>query len=72
MAPDEGGSDGPPREDVGLCASCAHAEAIEGERSTFWRCRRHEEEPERFPRFPEIPVLECAGYDEGEPAVADR
>lgn len=56
----------------GLCASCRHAEAIQGARSTFWRCGRHEDEPERFPRFPEVPVVECAGYEEGEPEVAER
>jgi hypothetical protein len=63
MAPDE--------DEVGLCARCSWATAIEGERSTFWRCRRHEEEPHRFRRFPELPVLECPGHEEGEPERAE-
>lgn len=58
--------------EVGLCARCRHATAIEGERSTFWRCGRHEEEPERFPRFPETPVVDCPGHEEGEPERATR
>lgn len=63
---------GDPEEVAGLCASCRHAQAIEGERSTFWRCSRHESEPERFPRFPELPVRRCPGYEEGDPDVARR
>jgi hypothetical protein len=49
---------------VGLCARCAHAAMQEGGRSRFWRCLRAEEDA-RFRRYPPLPVLRCAGYEEG-------
>jgi len=36
-------------------------------RSVFWLCGRSRTEPE-FPRYPRLPVLECAGF---EAAAAD-
>lgn len=53
--------------DAGLCATCRHAHVIEAEASTFYRCLRHEDEPERFPRYPELPVDACEGFERGEP-----
>lgn len=53
--------------EAGLCAGCRHAHVIEGRESTFYRCKRHEDEPQRFPRFPELPVRECEGHEEGIP-----
>jgi hypothetical protein len=26
-------------------------------------CERSKTEPERFPKYPRLPVLECTGYD---------
>jgi len=34
--------------------------------SVFWRCARSEVDP-RFPKYPRLPVLACAGYERGEP-----
>jgi hypothetical protein len=31
--------------------------------SQFWRCTRAEEDA-RFVRYPRLPVLRCAGYEE--------
>lgn len=53
--------------DAGLCAECKHAHAVEAERSTFYRCLLHEQAPERFDRYPELPVRSCDGFEEGEP-----
>lgn len=55
----------------GLCANCGHAHAIEAENSTFYRCLLHESEPERFDRYPELPVRRCDGFEEGEPDRSD-
>jgi GrpB-like predicted nucleotidyltransferase (UPF0157 family) len=47
---------------VGLCASCAHSRRIESERgSLFWLCQLSTSDP-RFPKYPRLPVVSCAGY----------
>jgi hypothetical protein len=47
----------------GLCASCAHQKLIRNTRgSAFSMCLRHRTEPERYPKYPALPVLECAGH----------
>jgi len=55
---------------VGLCARCSFAAVQEGGRSRFWRCRRADDDP-RFRRYPPLPVLRCAGYEEGGGLDAD-
>jgi hypothetical protein len=35
--------------------------------SVFSLCRRSRDEPERFPRYPRVPVVRCSGYERGEP-----
>ena len=51
---------GPPA--AGLCASCVHARIVESSRgSTFVLCGLSVEDL-RFPRYPTLPVLRCAGY----------
>lgn len=53
--------------DPGLCAGCVHGRAIRSDRgSVFWLCRRSATDS-RFPRYPSLPVLACAGF---EPAPA--
>ncbi len=55
---------------VGLCADCAHARVQESARgSTFWRCGRADDDA-RFPKYPPLPVRECAGFGSGEPEAA--
>ena len=48
---------------AGLCASCVSAQLVTSSRgSTFYLCRLSFTDP-RFPRYPPLPVLTCAGYD---------
>jgi hypothetical protein len=48
---------------AGLCTSCAHVQIIRSARgSEFFLCRLSVSDP-RFPRYPPLPVLECAGYE---------
>jgi hypothetical protein len=49
---------------AGLCDRCAHQKRIGNTRgSTFSMCLRHRTEPERFPKYPRLPVRACAGYE---------
>ncbi len=57
-----------PRIGPGLCADCVHSRQITSQRgSVFWLCRKSEDDP-RFPKYPTLPVLRCAGF-EPEPMV---
>lgn len=48
----------------GLCDSCAHQQLVPNTRgSVFSLCRRSRTEPDRFPRYPRLPVRDCAGYE---------
>ena len=48
---------------VGLCLSCRWVQTVANRRgSTFYRCGRADTDP-RFPRYPPLPVLQCAGYE---------
>jgi len=48
---------------VGLCAACAHARPIvSGRGSTFWLCGLSATDA-RFPKYPRLPVVRCAGFD---------
>lgn len=52
---------------VGLCAACRHARIIESRRgSRFWLCSRSRVDA-RFPKYPPLPVVRCAGYEPGKP-----
>ncbi|MGI8411225.1 MAG: hypothetical protein ACR2QA_01765 [Solirubrobacteraceae bacterium] len=57
---------------VGLCDSCRHQQLVHTTRgSVFSLCRRSRTEPERFSRYPRLPVIECAGYEGQRPGEAD-
>lgn len=48
--------------DLGLCGRCRHARTVRSRRgSRFWLCARSRSDP-RFPRYPTLPVLSCAGF----------
>ena len=52
-----------PRAGVGLCADCRFMRLIESARgSTFYLCERSAADA-RFPKYPRLPVLRCAGYE---------
>jgi hypothetical protein len=48
---------------VGLCADCRHARRVKSARgSDFWLCALASIDP-RFPKYPQLPVLECGGHE---------
>src|SRR5438874_12131061 len=48
---------------VGLCATCAHVQVVRSSKaSTFYLCRLSEIDA-TFPRYPSLPVRQCAGYE---------
>ncbi len=56
---------------AGLCDSCRHQQIVRNTRgSVFSLCRRSRTEPDRFPRYPRVPVVRCDGYEPAEPEAA--
>ena len=56
---------------AGLCDSCRHQQIVRNTRgSVFSLCRRSRTEPDRFPRYPRVPVVRCDGYEPAEPEGA--
>jgi len=52
-----------PEMEPGLCTNCRHHLAIRSDRgSVFHLCRLSFTDP-RFPKYPRLPVIECAGFD---------
>lgn len=52
-----------PFDPIGLCRDCRHAATSTSRSgSTFYRCRLSETDP-RFPKYPPLPVLRCAGHE---------
>jgi len=48
---------------IGLCLSCRWMRRVSNRRgSTFFRCGLADSDA-RFPRYPPLPVLTCAGYE---------
>ncbi len=55
---------------AGLCATCKHAQVNRSDRgSVFYFCRLSASDA-RFPKYPRLPVVACAGYEEGEEPAA--
>jgi hypothetical protein len=49
--------------EAGLCDRCRHQQIVRNTRgSVFSLCRRSRTEPDRFPRYPRLPVLRCPGF----------
>jgi hypothetical protein len=58
---------------AGLCDTCAYQRIVKTTRgSTFSLCERSKTEPDRFPRYPRIPVGQCPGYTPRERASSPR
>lgn len=56
---------------AGLCPGCIHSRRIESARgSAFILCELSRFDP-RFPKYPRLPVLTCAGY-QPEPGPAKQ
>jgi hypothetical protein len=61
------------RIDAGLCELCQYQRVVRNTRgSQFSMCERSKTEPERFPKYPRLPVEECSGFADrrGEPSHA--
>ena len=50
-----------PNVEQGLCGRCVHRQLVRSRRSVFLRCSLADQDP-RFPRYPTLPVLACAGF----------
>ncbi len=51
------------RPEAGLCERCRHQRLVPNTRgSVFSLCERSRTD-KRFPRYPRLPVLECAGFE---------
>ncbi|HEY1451216.1 MAG TPA: hypothetical protein VGF47_09700 [Solirubrobacteraceae bacterium] len=51
---------------AGLCDTCAHQQEVRNTRgSVFSLCTRSRVDP-AYPRYPRVPVLDCAGYERRE------
>jgi hypothetical protein len=49
---------------AGLCNRCAHQQLVRNTRgSVFSLCRRSRAEPDRFVRYPRLPVTRCEGFE---------
>jgi hypothetical protein len=52
---------------AGLCDSCAHQRVVRNTRgSAFSLCERSRQEPDRFPKYPRVPVARCGGWEPAE------
>ena len=52
---------------VGLCSVCRHHRVTGNRRgSRFWLCERAKTDA-RFSRYPPLPVLRCAGFEQADP-----
>jgi hypothetical protein len=49
---------------AGLCDTCVHQRVVKNTRgSTFSLCERSKTEPDKYPRYPRLPVTQCDGYE---------
>jgi hypothetical protein len=54
---------------AGLCDSCAHQKLVRNTRgSVFSMCERSKTD-ERYPKYPRLPVRECAGWEKSPKAT---
>jgi hypothetical protein len=62
MEPQNAGDEASEMERAGLCAKCRFARRIESSRgSKFILCELSASDS-TFPKYPRLPVIECAGY----------
>jgi hypothetical protein len=59
-----------PAPKAGLCETCKHRRLVPNTRgSVFSLCERSRTDP-AYPRYPRLPVIRCAGYEQREADVA--
>jgi len=57
---------------AGLCDRCRHQLIVRNTRgSVFSLCLRSRSDPDRFPRYPRLPVAGCPGYEPRDAAADD-
>ena len=57
---------------VGLCAGCRYVHVIQSARGSFFlMCKLAKTNP-NFPKYPELPVIQCAGFQPPAPAEASE
>jgi hypothetical protein len=57
---------------AGLCANCLHARSVQSARgSTFVLCARSQHD-RLYPKYPRLPVVRCAGYEENAGSLETR
>jgi hypothetical protein len=55
----------------GLCATCLHVKTVTSDKgSIFFRCSLSDADP-RFPKYPRLPVIRCAGWKPTQPRAAN-
>jgi len=53
---------------AGLCDRCRHQRVVPTTRgSAFSLCERSRSDPQRFPRYPRLPVRRCDGFEPAPP-----
>ena len=52
---------------VGLCRRCLYSRVVATPRSLFWLCGRASAD-RRFEKYPRLPVEQCQGFAERDPA----
>ena len=56
---------------AGLCDACRHQQLVPTTRgSVFSLCLRSRTQPDRFPRYPRLPVTQCPGFEPADPPDA--
>ena len=48
---------------AGLCDSCLHQRIVRNTRGSEFSLCELSKTDRRFPRYPRLPVVKCAGYD---------
>ena len=51
---------------AGLCDSCKHVQVNKSDRGPVYYFCRLSASDARFPKYPRLPVVTCAGYEKGE------
>jgi len=59
------------RAQAGLCADCRFMQLVQSDRgSQFFLCERSATDPS-YPKYPRLPVFQCAGYERKQEGIAD-
>jgi hypothetical protein len=65
----ERGGDGRSGPEPGLCGTCRYSRLVATKRGSTYRLCERSATDRRFPRYPALPVMRCAGYQPPDPAA---